>query len=345
MANGDLVLVTGASGFLAKHCVAAALEEGYRVRGSVRRPEAADEVRSAVATVTDPGDRLDFVQLDLTSDDGWDDALAGCRYLMHVASPFPLQPPKQRDALVGPARDGTLRALRAAAKNGIARTVLTSSTAAIYQGHPRGPERTFTEDDWTVVDSPTTPGYPLSKTLAERAAWEFVAGDDSGMELTAINPSLILGPALDRDIGGSAEVIALAMSGKYPAVPRLDIALVDARDVAAMHVAALAHPDAAGERYICSTDSMWLMDICRMLHTHFPDFRKRLPKRELPNFVVKTAALFDRNLRAAAPDLGHRRPVSNDKARATFGIDFRPAEEAIVAMGQSLIDLGVVSAK
>ncbi|MEQ9641890.1 MAG: aldehyde reductase [Alphaproteobacteria bacterium] len=342
MADGDLVFVTGASGFLAKHCVAAALQAGYRVRGSLRGLGRADEVRAAVATVVDPGDRLDFVALDLTSDDGWDEALAGGRYLMHVASPFPLQPPKRRDELVGPAREGTLRALKAAARNGVARTVLTSSTAAIYQGHPRGQPRIFTEADWTVVDSPTTPGYPLSKTLAERAAWDFMAADASGMELAVINPSLILGPALDRHIGSSAEVIALAMGGKYPAVPRIDIALVDVRDVAAMHVAALGHPQAAGERFICSTDSLWLMEVCRVLHTHFPEFRKRLPKRELPDFLVRMVALFDRNLRATTPDLGVKRPVSNDKARTRLGFEFRPAEEAIVAMGRSLIDLGIV---
>lgn len=342
MADGDLVFVTGASGFLAKHCVAAALEEGYRVRGSLRDLARADEVTAAVATVVDPADRLDFVALDLTADDGWDDALAGCRYLMHVASPFPMAVPKDREALLGPARDGTLRALRAAARNGVARTVLTSSMAAIMYGHAPQDGRVFSEADWSVADSPAIQPYPLSKTVAERAAWDFIERDDSGMELTVINPSLILGPALDRHIGTSAEVITMFLGGKYPAVPRVDFGIVDARDVALMHVKALDAAGAGGQRFVCSAGNLWLRDIAALLARHFPAFRKRLPRRELPNLVVRLVSIFDPNLRAIVPDLGIRRPTVNDKARERLGIDFHTPEEAVVATARSLIDLGVV---
>jgi len=341
MAAGDRVLVTGAGGFIAKHCVAELLRRGYRVRGSVRRPEAAAEIAAAVG-VTDP-DRLDFATLDLTADDGWDAALRDCRYLMHVASPFPLKAPKDREALLAPARDGTRRALAAASRNGVARTVLTSSTAAILSGHRGRGGHVWTEADWSDVDSPTIQPYPLSKTLAERLAWDFVAADASGMELTAVNPGFVLGPALDRDVGTSAEIVQLFLKGAYPAVPRLSFPVVDVRDVALTHVAALESPQAAGERFICASDSLWLKDIGSILRAAFPAFGRKPPVRELPDFAVRLLALVDPNLRAASTELGEAKRASNAKAEAVLGIRFRPAEEAVVAMAQSLLDLGLVA--
>ncbi len=338
----DRVLVTGASGFLAKHCIAELIKNGYQVRGTLRRPAAAPEVVAAVSTVADPAGRLEFVTLDLTADAGWDEAIRECRYLLHVASPFPFKVPKTRDALLAPARDGTRRALAAAARNGVERTVLTSSTVAILSGHPQAANRVYTEKDWSDINSPDILPYPLSKTLAERAAWDFVAQDKSGMKLAVINPGLILGPALDRDIGASAEMILVCLQGKYPALPRIDMAVVDVRDVAAMHVAALEAPNAAGERFICASETVWLKDIGRILLANFPEFRGRLPTRELPDFVVRLGALFDARLKGAAVDLGKARPVSNEKARTLLGFRFRPAEEAVVAMAQSLLDLGLV---
>jgi dihydroflavonol-4-reductase len=337
----DRVLVTGASGFLAKHCTAELLRQGYDVRGSLRTPERAAEVRAAVAA-DDPGDRLDFAMLDLEGDAGWDEAMAGCRYLMHVASPFPLAVPADRDALVGPAREGTLRALRAASRAGIARTVLTSSLAAVYNGHDHPAGHAYTEADWSDVDSPLTQPYPRSKTLAERAAWDFVAQDRSGMALAVINPSLILGPAPDRQIGSSAEVIRLYLTGKYPAVPRIEMHVVDVRDVAAMHVAALSAPEAAGERFLCSSGPLWLREISQVLAAEFPQFRRKLPMRQLPDWLVRLAGRFDRTLRNVVPDLGRSRPVSTEKAQACFGLTMRPPQEAVVAAAQSLIDHGVV---
>ena len=340
MAAGDRVLVTGAGGFIAKHCVAELLRRGYRVRGSVRRPEAMGEIAAAVG-VADP-DRLDFATLDLTADAGWDAALRDCRYLMHVASPFPLKAPKDRETLLAPARDGTRRALAAASRNGVARTVLTSSIAAVLSGHRQAGGRIWTEADWSDVDSPTIQPYPLSKTLAERLAWDFVAADASGMELTVVNPGFVLGPALDRDVATSAEIVRLFLKGAYPAVPRLSFPVVDVRDVALTHVAALESPQAAGERFLCASDSLWLKDIGRILRTAFPAFRRNPPVRELPDFAVRLLALVDRNLRASAGELGEAKRVSNAKAEAVLGIRFRPAEEAVVAMAQSLLDLGLV---
>jgi dihydroflavonol-4-reductase len=343
MAANDLVLVTGASGFLAKHCIAELLKKGYRVRGSLRRPEAAAEVTAAVAKLVDPAGRLEFATLDLNTDAGWHEELRGCKYLLHIASPFPLGVPKNRDEIVKTARDGTLRALRAAANNGVLRTVKTSSTLAIMNGHPRGWKQVYTEDDWSDADSPTIQPYPLSKTLAERAAWEFAAQDTSGMELSVICPGFILGPALDRDIGTSAEVIRMFLSGAYPAVPRTCTAIADVRDVAAGHVAAMESPAAAGKRFICASESLWLKEIGAILLKRFPEFRRALPTRELPDLVVRLIALFDPTLRAVVPDLGEKKAVANEKARRALGLQLRTAEEAIVGMAQSLIDLRLVT--
>jgi len=342
VAASDLVLVTGASGFIAKHCIAELLKKGYRVRGTVRRPAAAPEVVAAVSKVVDPAGRLEFATLDLTADAGWDDALRGCRFLMHLASPFPLAVPKNRDELIAPARDGTVRALAAAARAGVERTVLTSSTVAILSGPGRAKE-TFTEQDWTDVDDPRVLPYPLSKALAERAAWDFVSRDRSGMKLVVVCPSMVWGPALDRDVGSSAELIALFLRGAYPALPRFGTAITDVRDVAAMHVAVMVAPNAAGERFICSSESLWLNEVGRILIEHFPEFRSKVPTRMLPDFMVRLAAIFDATLKAAVQELGEARVASNAKAKSMLGFRFHTAEEAAVAMAQSLIDLGLVT--
>ncbi len=343
MSVGDRVVVTGASGFIAKHCIAELLKKGYRVRGTLRRPAAAPEVVAAVSKVVDPAGRLEFTTLDLTADAGWDDALRGCKFLMHLASPFPLAIPKNRDELIAPARDGTLRALAAASRAGMERTVLTSSTVAILSGiRPDGKE-IFTERDWSDADSPSVYPYPLSKTLAERAAWDFVAQDPAARKISVVCPAMVWGPALDRDVGASAELILLFLRGAYPAVPRFGIAITDVRDVAAMHVAVMEAPNAVGERFICASESLWLKDISRILLQHFPEFRRRLPKWELPDFAVRAAAIFDATLRAVVPELGQARVASNDKAKAMLGFQFRTAEESIVAMARSLIDLGLVA--
>ena len=231
----DLVLVTGASGFIAKHVIKGALARGYRVRGSLRRPAFEGAVRAAVG---ETGDRLSFVTADLLSDDGWSDAVAGCRYVLHLASVFPLVPPKDRNALVPVARDGALRVLGAAAAAGVERTVLTSSCVAVWSGHKPDAARIFTEADWSLVDSPDTNGYALSKTLAERAAWDFAAGLSGGMTFATINPSFVLGPALDQYVEASGGLVLAVLRGKYPLVPNYGIEMVDVRDVAEAHLRA-----------------------------------------------------------------------------------------------------------
>lgn len=335
MANNDLVLVTGASGFVAKHAIKAALARGLRVRGTLRRPAVEAEVRAAVG---EPGDRLSFATADLLDDAGWAAAVAGCRYVLHVASPFPLVPPKDRMALVPVARDGALRVVKAAAEAGVERTVMTSSCVSVWSGHPPDANRLFTEADWSDVDSPHTHSYALSKTLAERAAWDFVAGQ-SRMTFATINPPVIMGPALDADMEASGDIILNFLRGRYPVIPDYGIEMVDVRDVVEAHVRALEHPSAAGHRFIVSGGPMHFGDIGPLLAREFPAFKRRMPKAVLPDFLSRLVALFDAGTRSILPDIGPIKRVSTKTARDILEMTFRPAEEAVVAMARSLIAL------
>lgn len=337
--DGNLVLVTGASGFIAKHVIKAALDRGYGVRGTIRRPSAEADVRAAVGEGVP---RLSFVRADLLSDDGWPQAVGGCRYVVHVASPFPLLAPPDRDALVPVARDGTLRVLRAAADAGVERTVLTSSCVAIWSGHAPDADRVFTEADWSLTDGPNADSYSLSKTIAERSAWDFAAEHPSGMTLASINPSLVMGPPLDRHVEASAGMVLMFLRGRYPLVPNWGIEVVDVRDVAAAHLAALETPAAAGRRFIVSDRPLTLRDMGRILGREFPAFRRRMPTGTLPTFLARLLARVDPGLGQIAPDLGPPKRTSTRAAQDVLGIQCRPAEEALVAMARTVIDLGMV---
>lgn len=337
MANNDLVLVTGASGFIAKHCIAEALLRGYQVRGTLRHMQRADEVRAAVG---EQGSRLSFVEADLTRDDGWEAAARGCRHVLHVASPYPLHQPKGREDLVPMARDGTLRVLKAAISAGAERVAVTSSMAAIMSGHPARAGYVFTETDWSNPDAPNITPYSISKTRAERAAWQFMetAGGTTG--LVALNPGAVFGPAHDAGVESSGDIVALLLSGRWPLVPRYGVTIVDVRDVAVAHLEALERPGVVGRRFVLAAESMRIVEMGRVLADAFPDRRKRLPRGELPDFMVRLVALFDRTARAALPDLGDAPRFSNESARELLGIRFRSGREALVAMAESLITLG-----
>ncbi|HEX7085112.1 MAG TPA: aldehyde reductase [Vicinamibacterales bacterium] len=337
--SGDLVLVTGARGFIAKHVIREALARGYRVRGTIRRPEAEAEVRAAVG---EPGPRLSFVHAELLADEGWAEAVQGCRYVLHVASAFPLVAPVERDALVPVARDGTLRVLRAAADTGVERTVLTSSCAAIWAGHPPDPTRVLTEADWAITDSPRTDSYSRSKALAERAAWNFLHGTPTSMSLVSINPSFVMGPPLDRGVQSSADLVLMFLRGRYPLVPNWGVEIADVRDVAAAHLAALETPAAAGRRFIVSDGPLMLADMARILGREFPQFRKKMPKGSLPDFVTRLLGRIDSGVRQLVPDLGPPKRTSSQAAREVLGIRCRPAEEALIAMARRVIELGMV---
>jgi dihydroflavonol-4-reductase len=334
------VLITGISGFIARHCALEMLNAGYAVRGTVRSLAKADDVRSSLAKHADVA-RLQFVQADLESDAGWSEALAGCPYVLHLASPFPAAQPKDEQDLIRPAVAGTLRVLRAAVAARAERFVQTSSTAAVFYGHPRERTVPFTEDDWTNVDDPSVTAYAKSKTLAERAARDFMAQQRPALRYSSVNPSLVLGPALDRDIGTSAQVVQMFLKGKYPGAPRMSIPVVDVRDVARMHRLALEAQGPDGARYLGVADTMWMLDIAQVLRERLGSAARRVPARELPDWAVRFAALFDPGARLAVPELGKLVRVDVSRTRQALGMEFVPAAEAVAAMGRSLVDLGL----
>jgi len=331
------VLVTGATGFIAGHCVDELLRHGYAVRGTVRDPATAD-VAHLHALARNTNGSLEFAQASLDDDQGWDEAAAGCDYVWHLASPVPARLPRDEDELVRPAVDGTLRVLRAAARSStVRRVVMTSSTDAIVHGHP-GPGRLSTEADWS--DPGRLAPYPKSKFHAERVAWDFAATHP--VELVTINPGLVLGPLQRQQQATSMEAIRLLLARKLPAVPRLSFAVADVRDVAAAHRLAMETPGAAGSRYICASPAMWMGDIAAVLAAEFGPHGYRVPVRTLPYWLMWASARFDPTIRLALSYYGVPVLVSADKAKQELGWVPRPPRESIVAAGESLIRHGIV---
>ncbi len=336
----DTVLVTGGTGFVGAWCIAALLQQGYRVRTTVRsRPREAG-VRAAVAAAGAEGE-LEAVEADLARDDGWTEAAAGARYVLHVASPFPATQPTNPAELIEPARDGTLRVLRAAQAAGAERVVLTSSFAAVGYGHPDhvGP---YTEADWTDPDGPGVSAYAMSKTLAERAAWEFVQGE-GGIELAVVNPVAILGPALSDDLSTSLVLMRSLASGTMRRVPRASIGVVDVRDVADLHVRAMTVPAAAGERFLAvAGDPISYLEMARVVAAAAPEVAAAVPSRTVPDWIVRTSARFNPSLRPVAAGLGTPRVADAQKARRMLGWTPRSNEETVAASAQSLHRLGLL---
>jgi nucleoside-diphosphate-sugar epimerase len=333
------VLVTGGSGFLGAHCVLALLQAGYRVRTTIRTPARAADVRSQLAAggVDDPGDRLEFAVADLTSDEGWDAAVADCRFVLHVASPFPSVQPKDPEELIGPARGGALRVLRAARTAGVERVVLTSSFAAIGYGH-EPTDRPFTEGDWTELDSgrPVS-AYVRSKTLAERAAWDDVR-EHGGPALAVVNPVGILGPVLGPDISSSVELVRLVKEGRLPRLPDVHFGVVDVRDVAALHLLAMTRPEAAGQRFVAiAGEVMSAQEVALLIRGHLGEAAgRRVSTKLMPGWVLKAAAPFSRRVRDSLPDLGRARRTTSAKAERVLGWAPRPREEAVLATVDTL---------
>ena len=300
----------------------------------------ADNMAAVIGRHVASGPGLSFVQADLLDDAGWGTAAEGCDFVLHVASPVQIDSPKDPNALIAPAREGTLRVLRAARDNGVKRVVLTSSTAAVSYGEGGRPHADFTEEDWTDPEGPGVSAYARSKILAERAAWEFA--ESEGLELAVINPSLVLGPILEADYGSSAELIRRLLEGKFPGCPRLGWPVVDVRDVAALHIAAMETAQANGHRFLCADAFMWLRDIARVLSEHLPNRRAHIPARPLPDFLVRLMGMFDHRVRSVVSELGSRRAVSSEKARRMLNWQPRTATQAITATADSLIEHGIV---
>jgi nucleoside-diphosphate-sugar epimerase len=341
----ELVLVTGGSGFIGSHCIALLTASGFRVRTTVRRLSREGDVRAMLKVGgSDPGDRLEFAAADLTGDAGWSEAVAGVDYVLHVASPFPIAVPRSEDELIIPARDGALRVLRAARAAGVKRVVLTSSFAAIGYG-PVAPGKVFTEEDWTDPNAPGISAYVKSKTLAERAAWEYARGDGSGLELAVVNPVGVLGPVFSADYSTSIQLVKRLLDGSMPGVPQLTYNLVDVRDVADLHLRAMTSPAAVGERFLAVAGGpVSMAEAARILRAHLGAAAKKAPTRVLPNALVRLASIFDRSLKQVVPELGEVRPASGDKARSVLGWNPRSNEEAILGTANSLIELGLVKA-
>jgi dihydroflavonol-4-reductase len=328
----ERVLVTGGNGFVAGHVIQELLTNDYAVRATVRSPKA-----------TLPG-QVETVRADLGADEGWAEAVAGCDYVLHVASPLPVTVPDDENDLIRPAVDGTLRVLRAAAASGtVKRVVLTSSIAAIGGGHDRHDPTVRTEADWARVD--TCPPYPKSKTLAERAAWDFVANLPASQrfELVVVNPGWVLGPLGSTSVRTSVEVVRRLLARGVPGSPRVAMAIVDVRDLAAGHRLALESSSAAGNRYILAGEELWMPDVARVLATEFNARGFRVPTATMPNWVVRLAARFDRSLRVALYLLSRRERYSAAKAQRELGWTMRPARETIVDTATSLIEYGIVT--
>jgi dihydroflavonol-4-reductase len=333
------VLVTGATGFIASHTILRLLDAGHEVRGTARSAERAATLNATLSRYAGRDIAIGIVAADLTSDDGWAEAMDGIDYLQHLASPLPAKLPRDHDTLIRPAREGALRALRAAKAAGVRRAVMTSSMAAIAYGWGDRRPAVLDESHWSNPDNlADNTAYTRSKTLAERAAWEYVEGEGAGLELACINPVVVLGPAMSGDVSASLEVVVQPMQGKLPAYPKLTFGVVDVRDVADAHVAAMTDPEAAGRRFLLGESVLSFREIGDVLREAYPT--RKLPKGELPNWLVRALSLLNPTLKQIAPELGKTRAFDNSRARALLGRDLVPARESILESAQTLVDLG-----
>ena len=332
------VLVSGGSGYIAGFLIRQLVAEGWMVHATVRSLSREAEVRARLGV---DNDRLNFFAADLSADAGWAEAMAGCTHVAHVASPFPRKAVEHADELIVPARDGTLRALCAARAAGVTRFVLTSSAAAIAYGHPPG-KTTFTEADWSDPTNPDCSPYAQSKTIAERAARDWIAAEGGAMEFVSINPSLVVGPVMDADVSTSIEAIEKMLSGALPGCPRLGFGVVDVRDLADLHVRALTAPGIAGERFIASGKFLMLVDIAKVLKARLGLKARKVPTRTLPDFLVRLSAIFDPLVRSVLSELGRTRNMDASHVKAVLGWDTRSEEDSLVDCANSLIDKGLV---
>ena len=334
----DTVLVSGGSGYIAGFLIRQLVAEGWTVHTTVRSLAKEDAVRQLLAV---DNSRLRFFAADLNADTGWAEAMAGCSQVAHLASPLPGGVPKSADELIVPARDGALRALRAAKAAGVRRFVMTSSVAAIAYGRGRGVHH-FTEADWTLLEKPGITAYVQSKTIAERAARDWVAKGGGGIEFCTINPSVVLGPVWSRDYSASVIIVKKMLDGSMAACPDIGFGVVDVRDVADLHVRALKAPNMAGERFIASGRFMKLREIADVLRAELGPLAHKAPQRNVPDWLVRVAARFNPLARAVVSELGSVRHQDATHAKAVLGWATRPVEQSIVDSARSLIELGIV---
>ena len=337
----DRVLVTGLSGFIGGHVALALLRAGFLVRGSLRHMNRAAEVAAMLARAGADVSQLEVAELDLLDDHGWRQAAEGCRFVMHVASPIVLHQPKHREDLIRPAVEGVRRAITAALEAGVERVVLTSSVAAVAYGHPAGDETPLTSADWSQLAGEGVNAYSESKTRAELEAWSLMEEAGRRDDLATINPAIVLGPLLTHDVAVSPVLVQRLLNG-VPFLPRLTLHLVDVRDIAALHVAAMTQPEAGGKRFLASAPAADLIDVANALRAGFPEYAGRLPRLVVPDWMVRLYALVDTDTRDNLGALQRGRPFDTAPARALLGRDFITPRLSAAATAQSLIAFGLV---
>ena len=334
------VLVTGGTGFVAGWCIVELLKRGYDVRTTVRTPAKEASVRKAVASIVHPGHALSFFIADLTRDEGWDAAVAGCDYVLHVASPLGGDTPRDPNALIAPARDGTLRVLRAACSADVERVVMTSSTAACSPP-PASPDSIHDETMWTDPNARGLVPYRQSKVLAERAAWDFMKTRTGRTTLATVLPTAILGPVLSTENLGSVQLVSRMLGGKMPGTPNFGFNIVDVRDVAEVHIRAMTSPEAAGQRLIATSSFLWMAELAAVLRGALGERASKVPTRPLPNIMLRLAAIFDPQIRQVTPNLGRKHTFVSTKAQRMLDWTPRPAADAVVDCGESLLAHGL----
>jgi nucleoside-diphosphate-sugar epimerase len=334
------VLVTGGSGYIGGWCVIGLLQQDHTVRTTVRNLSREAEVRAAFREIVDPQDRLSFFAADLMSDAGWNKAANGCDYVLHVASPLGVVEPKNPDELIVPAREGAKRAIRAAIKAGVKRVVMTSSVAATSKG-ARLNDSVSDETVWTDAKESGVSAYAQSKTYAERAAWDLIAAEGGVTSLATVNPALVIGPVFGRDFSDSIQVVQRLVNGKVPGIPRLGFNIVDVRDVADLHIRAMTAPEAADQRFIAAGRFAWMGDIADVLRARLGKDGARVPTRKVPDFVLRLASLFDRDLSAVTPSLGKKHDYSSAKAQSMLGWRPRAMDDTVLDCARSLIARGL----
>ena len=342
--SGERVLVTGGTGFIGSHSIVQLLAAGYRVRTTVRNLSRADDVRAlAAAGGASRTETIEVVAADLMSDEGWPEAVADCTYVLHVASPFPVSQPKDENELIVPAREGALRALRASRDAGVKRVVLTSSFAAVGYS-PKTHDGDYTEADWTDPATPGISAYVKSKTLAERAVWDFITTEGNGLELSVVNPVGVFGPAWGTDLSTSVELMRIMLTGGVPVIPPISTSIVDVRDVASLHLLAMTHPKAAGERFLAvAGPPMTFGQLADLLRAHLGPLGAKLPTRTISPGMVRFLAVFVPRLRELVPQLGQPKGASHEKAAKVLGWKPISVEDAVTASADSLVKLGLVT--
>ena len=336
------VLLTGISGWIAKHTAIELLNAGYEVLGTIRNKNLVDQTKQTISKYAST-EKLSFVELDLLKDDGWNEAAKGCRYIFHVASPFPMKVSSNRENLLPVAVDGTLRVLNAGLNAGVEQIIKTSSIVAMFRKPNRTNPYTFGENDWS--DENWIEGvsdYFLSKTKAEKAAWRLMESKGLKNKLTTINPGGVFGDALDKKGGTSIEYIRQFMKGKFPGAPKFAVLISDVKDIAKAHVACIGNNKVGGRRLIVGKDVKRLVELSQLIAEAMPEYKKKLPTKELPNLMVKLISYVDSSAKTMIPDLGIMMQTDTSYAEEILGFKFKPAKGCISENARSVVRLGLV---